>query len=474
MALSKPQIDAVVLEIAPVLCGGWIQKIFQPTPHGILLEIRARGETLCLLLSADPETARLHLVSTRLPNPPTPPPFCQYLRARLQGARLDALEAVEGDRIVHLRLSTKEGPFVLEAALTGKSADLILRGGDGAEHKRLRHDAGTAAGRAPHPAPRPSRGEERASRGAVERDEGERFPVSHALERAYQARETMVARRRLREARLAELRKAIKKLGRRIEALREDLDKVERYRGYDRYGELIKANLGRLGTGQDQTTVVDYFDPNLAELTIPLDPTRSPQGNMEEFFKKHRKYVAAGREIRPRLAQAERALADLRERRRAIEAGETEGEAADARPAAARSTPTRDQARSGPFRRFTSSDGLPIYVGRNARENEELTHRFARGDDLWLHARGAAGSHVVVRLGKGASPPPDTLRDAATLALLYSDLKKSGRGEVMYTRKKWVKKAKGQPPGAVIVTQEKSLFVTLDRARLEALKSRSR
>ena len=129
--------------------------------------------------------------------------------------------------------------------------------------------------------------------------------------------------------------------------------------------------------------------------------------------------------------------------------------------------------RRGPFRRFTSTDGLPIFVGRNARENEELTFGLAKSDDLWLHARGTPGSHVVVRLGKGADPPAETLRDAATLALLYSDLKKSGKGEVIYTRRKWVKKAKGQAAGAVIVTQEKPIFVKLDTQRLAALKERS-
>ena len=82
------------------------------------------------------------------------------------------------------------------------------------------------------------------------------------------------------------------------------------------------------------------------------------------------------------------------------------------------------------------------------------------------------GSHVIVRLDKGTEPPPETIRDAATLALLYSDLKKSGKGDVIYTRRKWVKKAKGQAAGAVTVTQEKSIYVTLDRPRLDALKSR--
>ncbi len=474
MALSKPQIDAVVREIAPLLSGAWVQKIFQPTPLCLIFEVRAPGETLCLLVSADPETARLHLVSERLPNPPKPPPFCQYLRARLHGARVEALEADEADRIVRLHLSTREGTFVLEAALTGKSADLLLRGEDGTVHKRLRLHAGRAGGRDAPATTRTAKHATAASPAAVERDEGQRFPVSHAIERAYHERDTLLAQRRLREAQLAELRRAIKRLGRRVDALRADLDKAGRYRGYDRYGELLKANLGRIVKGHDQVTVVDYFDSNMAELTIPLDPTKSPQGNMEDYFKKHRKYLVAEREVRPRLEEAERALTGLREKRRAIEAGEIEAEASAHSRRQPLGTRGREQARSGPFRRFTSSDGLAIYVGRNARENEELTHKFARGDDLWLHARGAPGSHVLVRMEKGASPPPDSLRDAATLALLYSDLKKSGKGEVMYTRKKWVKKAKGQAQGAVIVTQEKSLFVTLDRARLEALKARSR
>jgi predicted ribosome quality control (RQC) complex YloA/Tae2 family protein len=78
-----------------------------------------------------------------------------------------------------------------------------------------------------------------------------------------------------------------------------------------------------------------------------------------------------------------------------------------------------------------------------------------------------------VKLEKGIDPPPETIRDAATLALLYSDLKKSGKGEVIYTKRKWVKKAKGQAPGAVTVTQEKSLHVNLEKKRLDALRARS-
>jgi predicted ribosome quality control (RQC) complex YloA/Tae2 family protein len=220
---------------------------------------------------------------------------------------------------------------------------------------------------------------------------------------------------------------------------------------------------------------VDYYDPALPEVTLPLDPTKSALHNMNEYFKKHRKHLAAERELYPRIARAEQEMDAIRREITSIEEGTWTPPlpSGSALPAghAERSPPV--QRRRGPFRRFLSADGLPIFVGRNARENDELTFRLAKSDDLWLHARGTPGSHVVVRLAKGADPPPETLRDAATLALLYSDLKKSGKGEVIYTKRKWVKAAKGQAPGAVVVTHEQSIHVQLDSRRLDAIKARN-
>jgi predicted ribosome quality control (RQC) complex YloA/Tae2 family protein len=483
MALTRTEIDAVVRELTPVLSGGWVQKVFQPAPLVITLEVRARGKTHHLLISADQDTGRIHLLSQRLGNPPKPPAFCQYMRCHVQGCRVDAVEQLGRDRIVRFRLTTKAGPRSLIAALTGRSTDLLLLNHDGTILKSLRDDAKKIG--QPYVPPVSSRlaDIDSVAESSPRYDQDDPFPVSRDIERRCQEREEELARRRAKQTALATIRKAIKRAGRRVDTLRLDLDKASRYQGYDRYGELIKANLGRISKGTDRMTVVDYFDPGLPELVIPLDPSKTPQGNMEDYFKKYRKAVSAEREIRPRLKQAEATLADLVQKRRAIDAGtlqitSTPAVASRESPASSRAVSgqarsRKNLARSGPFRRFSSSDGLPIYVGRNARENEELTHRFARGDDLWLHARGVPGSHVVVRLERGAAVPPETLRDAATLALLYSDLKRSGKGEVMYTRKKWVKKAKGHPPGTVTVTQEKGMFVTLEKRRLEALKARS-
>ncbi len=475
MSLTAIEISLVVGELAPALTGGWIQKIYQPAPRTIVLEIRTPGHTHRLLLSANPSTARLHLVTQPLQNPPSPPGFCQYLRAHLQGARIDTLRQESGDRIVSISLTAKEGPVRLIAALTGNTANLLVLDADGrllTDLNRMKELHGQ-----PYQLPSPP--------GASgHRDRETRFTttgnsplsLSAAIESYYRDKESTDAFTSLKEARTQHLKKALKKQRRRIDAWHADLAKADKYLNYARYGELLKANLGVIKKGQEAVTVVDYFDEALPHITIPLDPTKSAQGNMDDYFRKQRKYDTAQRGLGPRIAQGEEEFEALRRELTSIEQGTWQPAAASTPAPARQRQPVMGQkspAKAGPFRRFTSSDGLQIFVGRNARENDELTFGLAKSEDLWLHARGTPGSHVVVRLGKGTEAPLETLRDAATLALLYSDLKKSGKGDVIYTKRKWVKKAKGQAAGAVTVTQDKSIFVALDRHRLDQLKARS-
>ena len=126
MALTATEIARVTGELAPALAGGWIQKIYQPTDRTLVLEIRAPGRTHRLLISCHPGSTRLHFTTEAFQNPPTPPPFCQFLRAHLQGARIDRIEQISGDRIVQLALSAKEGPCTLVAELTGKTSNLLV------------------------------------------------------------------------------------------------------------------------------------------------------------------------------------------------------------------------------------------------------------------------------------------------------------------------------------------------------------
>ena len=109
VAFSATDLKLVIDEVAPALIEGWIQKIYQPAARVLVLEFRVRGATYRLLMSCEPETARLHLAQHRLRNPPTPPSFCQFLRAHLEGARLHSMRQLNDDRVVALEFTTKAG-----------------------------------------------------------------------------------------------------------------------------------------------------------------------------------------------------------------------------------------------------------------------------------------------------------------------------------------------------------------------------
>jgi len=280
------------------------------------------------------------------------------------------------------------------------------------------------------------------------------------------------ARARQLEAVKSALRKKLKRVVKRVEALESDLAKAARYRTYDRYGELLKSRLGDVPKGASSVTVTDYFDPALLELVLPLDPAKSPRGNMDDYFRKYRKFLSAEKEIPPRLLTAQAEAAALRESLASLDRDEAPADEGNL-VGAVREPPLRrkkENASAKPFRRFATEAGDAILVGRNSRENEELTFGLARSHDLWLHASGTSGSHVVLRLEKGAEIRKESLLDAATLALHYSDLRKSGQGEVLYTYRKHVRKPRGAKPGLVTVTQDKHLYVKLDQKRLKRLK----
>jgi predicted ribosome quality control (RQC) complex YloA/Tae2 family protein len=550
MALNSAEVSRVLDEIAPAILGGSVQKIFQPAQDAITLEIHKQHRTVLLLLSADPDTARIHLLRSRPANPPAPPDFCQFLRAHLEGGRLVGVEQWRGDRIVRLTIAGHDGPLLLVAELTGRGANLLVLNAEEkilrALHTRPLHppppdapgrapsrshppalgppkralsplaQARSSAARSGHPLPSIATGHmsgvqvdpplpthtrpPQARRDAPLPEERyavplggpwiatvhshaetgpatQGFPISEEMERRYEQQETEREQATLQRVRLGKLRKALKKTTRRLESLTGDLDKAARYRDYARYGELLKTRLSDIAKGQDRIAVVDYFDPALPELVLPLNPAKDANGNMQDYFRKYRKHLAAEREIRPRLEATEQELKVLRLELEALEHSEwppatsSGAEPTRSRRLLAASGTNRKESKSGgPFRRFTSADGLPIFVGRNARENEQLTFGLARSHDLWFHARGVPGSHVLLRVEKGVAPPAASIRDAGTLALLYSGLKKSGKGEVMYAKRSDVRKIKGKTPGTVTVTQDKTVFADLDPTRLRRLK----
>ncbi len=471
--------NAVLTEMAPVCVDGFIQKIQQPTPDTIILFLRRPGRSLSILLSAHSQYGRLHILSQKVSSAQTPPSFCQYLRAHLSGARIHRLAQTPQDRIVWFELKKSEQVFFLVVALIGRSANIFVLD-DRTTVLRSLKASRQLVGQAFTIAPCPWDAEmPQESLTPVHDAEGIHFPVSERIEASHSLSERNAWIEDQRHQQIAQLRKHVKKIQRRIMKLTQDLEKVSAYREYGLYGELLKSHVSTLRKGQDQMTVVDYFDERLPELTLPLNPEKDGPGNLKDYFTKHGKFTGAQKNLVPRLEETKNELGKLQNELKELESGKMTdaSEQEDDQGAAQSVPPPQDPQRSGlkrqtaiPYRQFYSQEGHAILVGKTAKDNDAVTFKVSKPDDLWLHAMGTPGSHVVVKLEKKQQVPPETLKDAATLALFYSDLRKSGKGEVIHTLRKNVRKPKGAKPGAVTVTQEKSLWVFVDQARLDRLK----
>jgi predicted ribosome quality control (RQC) complex YloA/Tae2 family protein len=211
---------------------------------------------------------------------------------------------------------------------------------------------------------------------------------------------------------------------------------------------------------------------------LSLDPALSPRANMERLYRRYRRIAeSAARvesraaEVRGRLASLQGLLAELEDADPALARIEREARRHGATPRVARPGRRRAEEPPASHRTFRSLAGVPILVGKGAAENDELTVRVARGNDVWLHARGRPGAHVVMKLPRGGSPDQESLLDAAHLAAHFSDARGEAAPEVIYTRAKWVRKTRGAAPGAVTYSQEKAIAVRMEPGRLERLLS---
>ncbi len=269
------------------------------------------------------------------------------------------------------------------------------------------------------------------------------------------------ARREFQSAKAGIIRKIRAELAsasRKAEAIEADIKKAEKADYYRLCGQTLMASLSRVPERTEQVLLTDYETGN--KVGILLDPKLTAVDNAEEYFRKAKKARLGAKLLRERLEAARAEIDGLEAQLQAAEAA-SEGsglfpnvpeQAAPGRQKPARNAPE--------FPSFVTSDGYSVLVGRNAKMNDLLTFKAASPMDLWLHAQGYRGSHVVV---KNPARRPDiplaTILQAAEAAAYYSDGKKEGAVPVDYTFVKYVRKMKDGPPGAVIFTGNKTVFV---------------
>jgi len=301
-------------------------------------------------------------------------------------------------------------------------------------------------------------------------------PLNRSLSDEFIEQQNSVLRRKT----LSVLRGEQKKLHRLMDKLQEEQHEAKERERFRLMGELLKYNLSRVKKGNRSVTLTG-FDGK--EVQLDLDPTLGPRENMDRYFQQYGKLKRRAEFIEQKIAFEKTRLAALEKLMAVVRCGEAVSithsplqfvESIDGDllgrglqdrvrrvfyPVQVR---RREENKEQKFLRFCSKSGKTILVGRNARENDELTLRTARGNDLWFHVETGSGSHVILRYDRQGEFQDADIVDAAMLALYFSRYRNEKSGDVVYTRRKFVRKPKNKPAGYVTYHNNKSKHIRVD------------
>ncbi len=588
MALDGLVVRAIANELQACV-GGRIHKIHQPSPHDIVMQIRARGVTRKILLSANPTYPRVHATARTFVNPLEAPMFCMLLRKYFENAVIASIQQEGAERILLLdvqqsdelgdvrtkrliiELMGRHSNIIMTDPATGSIIDgihhvtpaissyrIVMPGSTytappaqdkidpfqeseqqcvrrmeqaEAEQQKLQVSAWLVqtysgisplaakeivhrCGYSPQTEMQPfSQDQDRREKLArslfdivrnvatneitptiktntqldksyfsvieLSHIEGiaTQFPtISECLDAYFGEK----AERDLVKQKTSDLERflqnEIAKNVKKMEKLREteaDAEQAERYRIM---GELVTANLHQLERGMKHTELVNYYDEQQAVMTIALDPQLTPSDNAQRYFKKYTKAkngrIAAREQLTAAADEVTYLSSVLVQLRNASlhDIEEIRDELAEQGYVRQRNKKDKRKKKSNKpsVSGFLSSEGIPLYVGRNNLQNEYVTNRMAQSSDTWLHALDIPGSHVVIRSREYGDA---TLEEAAMLAAYFSQARESSQVPVDYTLIRHVRKPNGAKPGYVIYDNQKTVYVTPDKDRLDKLES---
>ena len=451
--------------------GGRIQRVSQRGTNAIRLDLfhpQASLPSRCSrwLISATPEASGIHPSSEPHQNAPNPPIFCLWLRTRILNGRVaqwaqlhPRVQEVTIDQLKDKRVQR----FHLVHEDNGSDSNLLLL--DEERHLLIALRNPNQSGRSlakGKPYTQPNHWH----RSRPEAREQSEAAQTHGQQAVWQQH----------------LKRLCKQLHRRLQHLEVDQTSLSDAHRFRRWGDLLKSKLHELQPGQAEIIVLEYSENELAEVCIPLNPQESPQQNLKVLYRRAEKLERSRPHVKRRITETQSQLESLGVALEQL-AGLRDDVAVAAwesrlplwmqatRPREVNKTSSKRTKVSGPLIRI-SSDGLEIWVGRNARENETVTFRWAKGNDWWLHAQGVGGAHVVIR-NFGGDLPTRTLEEAAQLATYFSKLRKAGRAEVDYTRRKHVRRVRGGPAGLVHFSQNRTLQVRLNSELVNRLLART-
>lgn len=301
--------------------------------------------------------------------------------------------------------------------------------------------------------------------------------ISDLLEQYYAQRNTLT---RIRQ-KSVDLRKivsnAIERTRKKYDLQMKQLKDTDKRDKYKVYGELITAYGYNVEEGSKQMTALNYYTNE--EVTIPLDPSITPIENAKKYFDKYGKLKRTYEALTKFTEETKEELEHLESISAALDIALQEEDLIQLkeelmeygymkRKFVSKKDAKKQKSASKPFH-YISSDGFHMYVGKNNFQNDELTFKFAVGNDWWFHAKGMAGSHVIVKTN-GEELPDRTFEEAGRLAAYYSKARELSKAEIDYTEKKNVKKPNGGKPGFVVYYTNYSLIIEPDITGIEEVK----
>jgi predicted ribosome quality control (RQC) complex YloA/Tae2 family protein len=472
LSLNWKEIDLILSELN--LPGCQIQKVNQSGFDVLSFRIYGQGGERELLAVIQGEVCRLHQTFRAAPKSGKPLRFGELLKSRIVNGWIEEAVQLGSDRIVRCTVRRGERRFLLYFRLWANAANVLLCEPDGRIIDAMRRlpKRGEVTGGFYRPEEALKAMSARADRFSVRQLDGE-GSFNEKIDLWYAERGASLSLEALRAQARRQFEGSVGRLEAALEKLREkeaDFSYAARLR---EYGDIIMANMGTLPSARGQgggaeawMEAEDFYSGGL--IRIKVDPQKSASENAAAYYEQYRKARSGLADVQAEIASAEAKIARQKELLAGLLTESNPLRLKKLIDGGAGQAAAKDGGRKRPGLAFRRGEWL-LYVGRDAKENDELLRRHVKGNDLWLHVRDFAGSYVFIKHRAGKTAPLPVLLDAANLALFYSKGRASGKGELFYTQVKYLRRAKNGPKGLVIPTQEKTLTITLDPQRLKSL-----
>ncbi|MFW5736449.1 MAG: Rqc2 family fibronectin-binding protein [Halanaerobium sp.] len=578
MAFDGIMLSALKDNLKEKIIGARIEKAYQIDKKYLIIRLRNNNQNLELLISTDPQGARINLTELDFDFPSYPPDFCMMLRKYLKNSYIQNIVQPDFERMVRIDIEKRGKEFSLIAELMGKYSNVILL--DDNEMvldamKRITEKQNTE--RQLYPGIKYEKPPAQNKLNPLELKNKEEFrqiveeDFSQAAFRAvmynfrgigpYSAREiayragidpsenynnlTDSQKNKIAESMLKlfsefrkgiykpviatengevdyisafilnhrnpekiktfenldqmmdyyfkeflkdrELKQAIRELNKIVNTylnknikkqkkLKKQLQESKEAEKYKKMGELITANIYQINRGDKNIIVNDYYSEDQKEIKIKLDPAKSPSENAQKYFKKYNKLKKSVKHLKREIAKLRHEEKYLKQVSMNIEQAETLDDLAEIKEELKEENYIKKQKQNKrnrankklPPRKFISSDGYQILVGRNNKQNDRLTKKIANDGDIWLHTKVIAGSHVIIKRDTEQNLPDNTLSQAAAIAAYFSKARQSTNVPIDYTPVENVNKPKGAKPGLVYYEKYQTIYV--DPADKELLK----